>query len=264
MCSMTNGNRLPPATSPAGSYQPSAQPAHLRRQRHAAGQREQGQTAARSCPRPYRQRGRPAGEQERRSRSGAGKPPPEPQQPHPATPPAASPGQQTNHATSRRPCSRSNPTQPQRPERSRERVQRRGGGEGERGAARPSVQISRPGHNMPNTPPNRPGQTVPERSSHQRHQRATGTARRAALQFCFWRECRTSDPATPEEQRETAPPGSSSPTRPGEPRHFRDTRSSTISVQYLHLHTISPKTNSTPNRHRMLYPYNSSSEPHSS
>lgn len=66
---------------------------------------------------------------------------------------------------SRRPCSRSNPTQPQRPERSRERVQRRGGGERGRGAARPSVQISRLGHNMPNTPPNRPGQTVPERSS---------------------------------------------------------------------------------------------------
>ena len=92
------GTACPQPTSPAGSYQPSAQPAHLRRQRHAAGQQEQGQTAARSSPRPYRQRGRPAGEQERRSRSGAGKPPQEPHQPHPATPPAANPGQQTNHA----------------------------------------------------------------------------------------------------------------------------------------------------------------------
>lgn len=148
---MTNGDRLPQPTSPAGSYQPSAQPAHLRRQRHAAGQQEQGQTAARSSPRPYRQRGRPAGEQERRSRSGADKPPPEPQQPQPADQPRPAGDRAAN------------PTQPQRPERSRERVQRRGG---ERGAARPSVQISRPGHNMPNTPPNRPGQTVPERSSH--------------------------------------------------------------------------------------------------
>lgn len=165
---MTNGNRLLQPTSPAGSCQPSAQPAHLRRQRHAAGQQEQGQTAARSSPRPYRQRGRPAGEQERRSRSGAGAEQASrrqsrnsPTQPHHQPPtPASRPT-----TPSRRPCSRSNPTQPQRPERSRERVQRRGGGEGERGAARPSVQISRPGHNMPNTPPNRPGQTAPERSS---------------------------------------------------------------------------------------------------
>lgn len=227
---MQYDEREPPAppqpTSPAGSCQPSAQPAHLRRQRHAAGQQEQGQTAARSSPRPYRQRGRPAGEQERRSRSGAGKPPPEPQQPHPATPPAASPGQQTNHATSRRPCSRSNPTQPQRPERSRERVQRRGGGRGreERRGHRckfpAQVIICRTRRQPPRA--DRPGVIQP-----QRHQRATGTARRAARQFCFWRECRTSRPATPEEQRETASPGSVAPPDRGSldisatPAHLR-------------------------------------------
>lgn len=97
MCSMTNGNRLPPAHQPSG-IMPAQRPA---------------------CPpETAAPRRRPAG----------------------ARPDGS-------------------------PERSRERVQRRGGGEGGRGAARPSVQISRPGHNMPNTPPNRPGQTVPERSS---------------------------------------------------------------------------------------------------
>lgn len=165
---MTKRNRPRKAPAPAGSCQPSAQPAHLRRQHHAAGQQEQGQTAARSSPRPYSSR---AEEQERagtteqeRSRPAAASATTAPPGPHHHRPPAPASRPTT---PSRRPCSRSNPTQPQRPERSRERVQRRGGGE-RGGAARLSVQISRPGHNMPNTPPaaqGRPSRSDPATSA---------------------------------------------------------------------------------------------------
>lgn len=263
MCSMTNGNRLPPAHQPSGimpAQRPACPPETAAPRRRPAGARPDGSAEQPAPVQAERQASGRAGttEQERSRQAAARAAPPTPshttsRQPRPADQPRPA-GDRAADPIQPSPSARSDPV----------RESRGGEEERERGAARPSVQISRPGHNIPNTPPNRPGQTVPERSSHQRHQRATGTARRAARQFCFWRECRTSNPATPEERRETAPPGSSSPTRPGEPRHFRDTRSSTISVQYLHLHTISPKTNSTPNPHRRLYPYNPSSEPRSS
>lgn len=263
MCSMTNGNRLPPAYQPSGiipAQRPACPPETAAPRRRPAGARPDGSAEQPAPVQAERQAsGRAGTTEQERSRQAAARAATAPpshttsRQPRPADQPRPA-GDRAADPTQPSPSARSDPVRESRGgEEEREKEERRG----HRCKFPAQVIICRTRRQPPRA--DRPGAIQP-----QRHQRATGTARRAARQFCFWRECRTSDPATPEERRETAPPGSSSPTRPGEPRHFRDTRSSTISVQYLHLHTISPKTNSTPNRHRMLYPYNSSSEPHSS
>ena len=130
--------RRPAGARPDGSAE---QPAPVQAERQASGragtteQERSRQAAARASPAP------PSHTTNRQPRPA--------DQPRPAGDRAADPIQPS-------PSARSDPVRESR------------GGEEERegGAARPSVQISRPGHNMPNTPPNRPGQTVPERSSH--------------------------------------------------------------------------------------------------
>lgn len=129
--------RRPAGARPDGSAE---QPAPVQAERQASGragtteQERSRQAAARAAPAP------PSHTTNRQ---------PQPaDQPRPAGDRAADPIQPS-------PSARSDPV----------RESRGGEEERERGAARPSVQISRPGHNMPNTPPNRPGQTVPERSS---------------------------------------------------------------------------------------------------
>lgn len=166
MCSMTNGNRLPTAHQPSGiipaqrpacppetaAPPPQASRSKARRQRGAARARtgrEAGQQESRNDGAGAEQASR------RQSRNSPTQPHHQPPAPasRPTTPPA---GDRAADPIQPSPSARSDPVR-----------ESRGGeeGEGGRGAARPSVQISRPGHNMPNTPPNRPGQTVPERSS---------------------------------------------------------------------------------------------------
>lgn len=148
-------NRLPPAHQPSGimpAQRPACPPETAAPRRRPAGARPDGSAEQPAPVQAERQASRRAGTTEQASRRQSRN---SPTQPHHQPPPPTS----RPTTPSRRPCNRSNPTQPQRPERSRERVQRRGGG---RGAARPSVQISRPGHNMPNTPPTAQGR--PSRS----------------------------------------------------------------------------------------------------
>lgn len=156
MCSMTNGNRLPPAHQPSGimpAQRPACPPETAAPRRRPAGARPDGSAEQPAPVQAERQASRRAGTTEQeRSRQAAARAATAPAS-RPTTPPA---GDRAADPIQPSPSARSDPVR-----------ESRGGeeGEGGRGAARPSVQISRPGHNMPNTPPNRPGQTVPERSS---------------------------------------------------------------------------------------------------
>lgn len=164
MCSMTNGNRLPPAHQPSGiipAQRPACPPETAAPRRRPAGARPDGSAEQPAPVQAERQASGRAGttEQERSRQAAARAAPPTPshttsRQPRPADQPRPA-GDRAADPIQPSPSARSDPV----------RESRGGEGERERGAARPSVQISRPGHNMPNTPPNRPGQTVPERSS---------------------------------------------------------------------------------------------------
>lgn len=153
---MTNGNRLPPAHQPSGimpAQRPACPPETAAPRRRPAGARPDGSAEQPAPVQAERQASRRAGTTEQeRSRQAAARAATAPAS-RPTTPPA---GDRAADPIQPSPSARSDPVR-----------ESRGGeeGEGGRGAARPSVQISRPGHNMPNTPPNRPGQTVPERSS---------------------------------------------------------------------------------------------------
>ena len=166
MCSMTNGNCLPPAHQPSGimpAQRPACPPETAAPRRRPAGARPDGSAEQPAPVQVERQAsGRAGTTEQERSRQAAARAAPAPpshitsRQPRPADQPRPA-GDRAADPIQPSPSARSDPVR-----------ESRGGeeGEGERGAARPSVQISRPGHNMPNTPPNRPGQTVPERSSH--------------------------------------------------------------------------------------------------
>lgn len=165
MCSMTNGNRLPPAHQPSGimpAQRPACPPETAAPRRRPAGARPDGSAEQPAPVQAERQAsGRAGTTEQERSRQAAARAAPAPpshtttRQPRPADQPRPA-GDRAADPIQPSPSARSDPVR-----------ESRGGeeGEGGRGAARPSVQISRPGHNMPNTPPNRPGQTVPERSS---------------------------------------------------------------------------------------------------
>lgn len=165
MCSMTNGNRLPPAHQPSGimpAQRPACPPETAAPRRRPAGARPDGSAEQPAPVQAERQASRRAGTTEQeRSRQAAAR--------AATAPPSHTTSRQPRPADQPRPAGdrAADPIQPSPSARSDPVRESRGGeeGEGGRGAARPSVQISRPGHNMPNTPPNRPGQTVPERSS---------------------------------------------------------------------------------------------------
>lgn len=165
MCSMTNGNRLPPAHQPSGimpAQRPACPPETAAPRRRPAGARPDGSAEQPAPVQAERQASRRAGTTEQeRSRQAAAR--------AATAPPSHTTSRQPRPADQPRPAGdrAADPIQPSPSARSDPVRESRGGeeGEGGRGAARPSVQISRPGHNMPNTPPNRPGQTVPEQSS---------------------------------------------------------------------------------------------------
>lgn len=165
MCSMTNGNRLPPAHQPSGimpAQRPACPPETAAPRRRPAGARPDGSAEQPAPVQAERQAsGRAGTTEQERSRQDAAR--------AATAPPSHTTSRQPRPADQPRPAGdrAADPIQPSPSARSDPVRESRGGeeGEGERGAARPSVQISRPGHNMPNTPPNRPGQTVPERSS---------------------------------------------------------------------------------------------------
>lgn len=164
MCSMTNGNRLPPAHQPSGiipAQRPACPPETAAPRRRPAGARPDGSAEQPAPVQAERQAsGRAGTTEQERSRQAAAR--------AATAPPSHTTSRQPRPADQPRPAGdrAADPIQPSPSARSDPVRESRGGEEGrERGAARPSVQISRPGHNMPNTPPNRPGQTVPERSS---------------------------------------------------------------------------------------------------
>ena len=165
MCSITNGNRLPPAHQPSGimpAQRPACPPETAAPRRRPAGARPDGSAEQPAPVQAERQAsGRAGTTEQERSRQDAAR--------AATAPPSHTTSRQRRPADQPRPAGdrAADPIQPSPSARSDPVRESRGGeeGEGERGAARPSVQISRPGHNMPNTPPNRPGQTVPERSS---------------------------------------------------------------------------------------------------
>lgn len=161
---MTNGNRLPPAYQPSGiipAQRPACPPETAAPRRRPAGARPDGSAEQPAPVQAERQAsGRAGTTEQERSRQAAARAAP--------APPSHTTSRQPRPADQPRPAGdrAADPIQPSPSARSDPVRESRGGEEGrERGAARPSVQISRPGHNMPNTPPNRPGQTVPERSS---------------------------------------------------------------------------------------------------
>lgn len=165
MCSMTNRNRLPPAHQPSGimpAQRPACPPETAAPRRRPAGARPDGSAEQPAPVQAERQAsGRAGTTEQERSRQAAAR--------AATAPPSHTTSHQPRPADQPRPAGdrAADPIQPSPSARSDPVRESRGGeeGEGGRGAARPSVQISRPGHNMPNTPPNRPGQTVPERSS---------------------------------------------------------------------------------------------------
>ena len=164
MCSMTNGNRLPTAHQPSGiipAQRPACPPETAAPRRRPAGARPDGSAEQPAPVQAERQAsGRAGTTEQERSRQAAAR--------AATAPPTHTTSRQPRPADQPRPAGdrAADPIQPSPSARS-DPVRESRGGEEERegGAARPSVQISRPGHNMPNTPPNRPGQTVPERSS---------------------------------------------------------------------------------------------------
>lgn len=161
MCSMTNGNRLPPAHQPSGiipAQRPACPPETAAPRRRPAGARPDGSAEQPAPVQAERQASGRAGttEQERSRQAAARAAPPTPshttsRQPRPADQPRPA-GDRAADPIQPSPSARSDPV----------RESRGGEGERERGAARPSVQISRPGHNMPNTPPTAQGR--PSRS----------------------------------------------------------------------------------------------------
>lgn len=164
MCSMTNGNRLPPAHQPSGiipAQRPACPPETAAPRRRPAGARPDGSAEQPAPVQAERQAsGRAGTTEQERSRQAAAR--------AATAPPSHTTSRQPRPADQPRPAGdrAADPIQPSPSARSDPVRVSKGGEEGrERGAARPSVQISRPGHNIPNTPPNRPGQTVPERSS---------------------------------------------------------------------------------------------------
>ena len=154
-----------PAHQPSGiisAQRPACPPETAAPRRRPAGARPDGSAEQPAPVQAERQASRRAGTTEQeRSRQAAAR--------AATAPPSHTTSRQPRPADQPRPAGdrAADPIQPSPSARSDPVRESRGGeeGEGERGAARPSVQISRPGHNMPNTPPNRPGQTVPERSS---------------------------------------------------------------------------------------------------
>lgn len=161
---MTNGNRLPPAHQPSGimpAQRPACPPKTAAPRRRPAGARPDGSAEQPAPVQAERQAsGRAGTTEQERSRQAAAR--------AATAPPSHTTSRQPRPADQPRPAGdrAADPIQPSPSARSDPVRESRGGEEErERGAARPSVQISRPGHNMPNTPPNRPGQTVPERSS---------------------------------------------------------------------------------------------------
>ena len=163
---MQYDEREPPAQAhqPGGiipAQRPACPPETAAPRRRPAGARPDGSAEQPAPVQAERQASRGAGTTEQeRSRQAATRAAPAPpshttsRQPRPADQPRPA-GDRAADPIQPSPSARSDPV----------RESRGGEEERERGAARPSVQISRPGHNMPNTPPNRPGQTVPERSS---------------------------------------------------------------------------------------------------
>ena len=129
MCSMTNGSRLPPAHQPSGimpAQRPACPPETAAPRRRPAGARPDGSAEQPAPVQAERQAsGRAGTTEQERSRQAAARAAP--------APPSHTTSRQPRPADQPRPAGdrASNPTQPQRPERSRERVQRRGGREGE-------------------------------------------------------------------------------------------------------------------------------------
>ena len=154
-----------PAHQPSGiipAQRPTCPPETAAPRRRPAGARPDGSAEQPAPVQAERQAsGRAGTTEQERSRQAAAR--------AATAPPSHTTSRQPRPADQPRPAGdrAADPIQPSPSARSDPVRESRGGeeGEGGRGAARPSVQISRPGHNMPNTPPNRPGQTVPERSS---------------------------------------------------------------------------------------------------